>query len=167
MNPCEFSGCQNPKVPGHGSKLCQEHRDAAREWREHGRYWANKKPAVCQMGACDEPKLPGRGHKYCAQHSSETEKREQLQIARRFRERTYGVTEDEFAALVEAQGAVCAICGKPEEAREDKRKRSLNVDHDHITGAVRGLLCNRCNPMLGYACDDVAILEAAIAYLKR
>lgn len=65
--------------------------------------------------------------------------------------------------MVAAQNGVCAICGNGETS---KRQRSLSVDHDHETGAVRGLLCNRCNPMLGYARDDIAILQAAISYLQ-
>jgi hypothetical protein len=43
----------------------------------------------------------------------------------------------------------------------------LSVDHDHVTGAVRGLLCSNCNLVLGYACDDVTVLQKAIGYLRR
>lgn len=80
---------------------------------------------------------------------------------RRARERRLGVTHDEFLALLAAQDGVCAICGNGND-----RGRQLSIDHDHATGAVRGLLCDRCNPMLGYARDSIAILRAAIAYLK-
>ena len=160
--PCKVPGCPNPKVPGQGSKACQEHRDDAyqrklarlseRNYRLYG---------VCQMPDCAEPKLRGRGQKYCAPHSAESPQRERAQLVRRKREREYGVTHDEYLALLEAQGGTCAIC------HDSAQQRALAVDHDHVTGAIRGLLCDRCNPMLGYARDSIAILEAAIEYLKR
>jgi hypothetical protein len=114
------------------------------------------------MEGCDEPKLRGQGHRYCVQHSAEAPKRERAQIVRRMREREYGVTHAEFVALLAAQGGVCAICGNGNQSG-----RQLAVDHDHATGRPRGLLCTRCNPMLGYARDDIAVLQAATEYLKR
>ncbi len=65
-----------------------------------------------------------------------------------------------------AQGGVCAICEQPETAQRSGRAKWLAVDHDHGTGAVRGLLCSNCNPMLGYAKDDPALLRAAASYLE-
>lgn len=111
------------------------------------------------MEGCPEPKLPGK-YRYCARHSAEGPQRESAQVIRRMREREYGITHDEYVALLEEQGGVCAICGDGGEG-----SRSLSVDHDHVTGAVRGLLCNRCNPMLGYARDNIAVLRSAIMYL--
>ena len=121
-----------------------------------------KQRGACQMPDCPEPKLRGRGHRYCTKHNAETELRERVQIVRRKRERQFGVTHDEFLALFAAQGGVCAICGNGNDGA-----RQLSIDHDHGTGAVRGLLCDRCNPMLGYARDNVAVLQAAIAYLEQ
>jgi hypothetical protein len=160
--PCLVPGCVNPKLPGQGSKVCQQHRDDANErklqrLRERGRL----SNGICQMPECTEPKLTGHGHKYCAQHSAESPQRERAQMLRRARERQYGLTHDEYMVLLEAQGGACAICG------DSGQRRALAVDHDHVTGAVRGLLCDRCNPMLGYARDDIAVLEAAIEYLKK
>jgi hypothetical protein len=160
--PCLVPDCPNPKLPGQGSKVCQQHRDDAyqrqlvrmseRNYRLYG---------VCQMPECTEPKLRGRGQKYCAPHSAEGPERERAQMLRRARERQYGLTHGEYMALLEAQGGACAICG------DNGQQRALAVDHDHVTSAIRGLLCDRCNPMLGYARDSIAILEAAIEYLKR
>ena len=73
----------------------------------------------------------------------------------------YGRTEAEYNALADAQGGVCAICGR------NDRARALHVDHDHTTGRVRGLLCNTCNRCLGLLKDDAAVLRSAIAYLER
>ena len=73
----------------------------------------------------------------------------------------YGITLDEFEERLAAQGGVCAICGKV------CNLSRLSVDHDHETGRVRGLLCRRCNFMLGYAKDRPETLEAGARYLRR
>jgi hypothetical protein len=62
--------------------------------------------------------------------------------------------------MLAAQGGGCAICERP--PRPDI---SLHVDHDHVSGAVRGLLCFRCNNALGDLGDDLQHLERAVAYL--
>lgn len=74
------------------------------------------------------------------------------------RYRNYGITEPEYAALLEKQDHRCGVCCQPSET-------ALCVDHDHGTGRVRGLLCHKCNTMIGLAGDDTARLRAAIAYL--
>jgi hypothetical protein len=73
----------------------------------------------------------------------------------------YGISLEEFDALVTAQEGRCAIC------RTDTPggKGSWHVDHDHATNRIRGLLCHPCNLMLGHAQDDPARLRAAAAYL--
>lgn len=75
--------------------------------------------------------------------------------------RLFGLTVEEFDALLDAQGGACAICESP--CRTGKR---LAVDHDHGTGDVRGLLCAACNRGLGYFRDDPNLLVRAAAYLK-
>jgi hypothetical protein len=58
------------------------------------------------------------------------------------RRKGLGVTVEQYDAMLAAQGGGCAICGtKP-------KTRRLDVDHDHKTGRVRGLLCHRCNRAL-------------------
>jgi hypothetical protein len=78
----------------------------------------------------------------------------------------YGIGMAEYRALYDAQGGVCAICGGAETLRSTLGKDlTLAVDHDHETGAVRALLCRRCNQGLGMFRHSPALLQTAIAYL--
>ena len=72
--------------------------------------------------------------------------------------RKYGITQDDFNNLVEAQDDLCGICGD----ELDK----INIDHDHESGKVRGLLCTGCNTGLGHLGDNINGLEKALHYLK-
>jgi hypothetical protein len=73
----------------------------------------------------------------------------------------YGITPEQFDELFEAQGRVCAIC-----KTGVATKNGWHIDHCHETKRVRGLLCHRCNLMLGNARDSVVFLAEAISYLK-
>lgn len=71
----------------------------------------------------------------------------------------YGITEEDYAQMFQHQHGLCAICQK-------SSTKNLDVDHDHETGKVRGLLCNNCNRGLGHLQDSILHLESAIKYLK-
>lgn len=73
----------------------------------------------------------------------------------------------EYGKLLAAQNDVCAACLKPETVTRNGRVRWLCVDHNHVTNAVRGLLCVGCNTALGYAKDDPARLRAIADYIER
>lgn len=70
----------------------------------------------------------------------------------------YGLREVDVVALLAAQGGGCAICGG---------NHLLGVDHDHVTGNVRGVLCRRCNSGIGQLGDDPARVERALIYLRN
>ena len=78
----------------------------------------------------------------------------------------YGITQKQYDAMLVSQGGRCKICRS--EGRNTRRAQrfALHVDHDHKSGHVRGLLCHRCNTILGNAGDDVDILLQAIQYLQ-
>lgn len=71
----------------------------------------------------------------------------------------YGITVEQYDQLFEYQGGRCAICNKTS-------TKKLNVDHDHNTGEIRGLLCGNCNKALGLFDDAIEALQAAIDYLS-
>lgn len=80
----------------------------------------------------------------------------------------YDITVEEYDQMFEVQNGVCAICGKPETAKHQSGCVSrLAIDHDHKSGKVRGLLCRRCNFVVGYAKDSKEILLQAALYLER
>lgn len=80
-------------------------------------------------------------------------------------ERTYGLTQEEYDRLHAWQGGRCYIC------KQLPRGRRLAVDHDHRTGAVRGLLCANdewgCNMSLRRLLDDLEAAQRALAYVER
>lgn len=82
---------------------------------------------------------------------------------RRFLKKSSGATLEDFNTMFENQQGYCKICGK----HQANLKRALNVDHNHKTGKLRGLLCNSCNLGLGMFKDNLILLELAIKYLKE
>lgn len=75
--------------------------------------------------------------------------------------KVYGLTPEAWAGMLAGQDGKCAICSAHIE------DTALVVDHDHATGAVRGLLCRQCNSGLGYFKDSIPTLGAAIGYLAK
>ena len=100
-------------------------------------------------------------HRTDARRAYEAEYRKRSKDRRLANQRKYkyGLTAEEYDALVLASGGLCAIC---HEAMGD----DICVDHCHDSGAVRGLLCRNCNFGLGHFRDDPARLTAALAYLS-
>lgn len=90
---------------------------------------------------------------------------ERYRIGRRARLlRKYGLTAEDYDALLIKQNYGCAICGS---RKGDSRYHLLHVDHDHVTGLVRGLLCFDCNRGLGCFSDSPELLKQADKYLQR
>jgi len=77
-----------------------------------------------------------------------------------FLRRTYGITLEEYNALLVKQNGHCALCPAIPNGRR------LHVDHDHKTHAIRGLLCRKCNSGLGSLGDNEAGLLRALAYVR-
>lgn len=82
---------------------------------------------------------------------------------RKFNYLKLGVSIEEYNKMFESQGGRCSICGR----HRDELNQELSIDHNHMTGKVRELLCVKCNSLLGYSCDSIDILRKAIDYLER
>ncbi len=81
--------------------------------------------------------------------------------------RAYGLTLDQYQERVAEQGGVCAICELPPVKRRSKTRVRLQVDHDHKTGAVRELLCSRCNRLVWALEDHHGLMGAVLRYLAK
>lgn len=88
--------------------------------------------------------------------------RKEYERARSLR-RYHGITVEQYNKMFEEQNGKCAICKLPATTGQGKR---LHVDHNHVTGEIRGLLCHGCNTSIGHFKENVASLKAAIGYLE-
>ncbi len=81
----------------------------------------------------------------------------------------FGITLEDYNEMFKLQDGRCYICKEQEVAISNMNHsiKALAVDHDHKTGEVRGLLCQRCNNVLGKVHDSVFILENMIIYLNK
>jgi hypothetical protein len=89
---------------------------------------------------------------------------QKLKYRKRFIEKKYGISYDEYEKMVDEQGNVCYICNRPE---PQERNEHLAVDHNHKTGKVRGLLCSRCNRVIGLLEEDLQLIEKLKNYIKK
>lgn len=90
------------------------------------------------------------------------ERHREYQRDRRFRR--HGLTRADYKRLLAAQGGCCAVCGSD---KPGGGCQYFAIDHEHEIDEVRGLLCMRCNPLLGRFHRDVKVLKKAVAYLER
>jgi hypothetical protein len=156
VRPCP--DCGTPKSRGRGLQRCASCQTAARQ-EQKKKY--GRKPCV----GCGGEKAPGRGYRWCenciSRGAPEQRKRQYKSQKRRELFWRYGISAEDYEAMLVRQGGVCAMCGM-----EYHTGRLLCVDHDHATGKVRGLLCIRCNAGLGYI-ESAEWMEAAMRYLAE
>ena len=88
--------------------------------------------------------------------------REALSWAKRLYK--YGITKEQYLTMYQQQNGLCAICLGP---CRDSRNRSMAVDHCHVTGRIRGLLCSPCNTAIGMLQDSPVMLRRAADYLEK
>lgn len=98
--------------------------------------------------------------KKIASYMRKYNKRNRLKDRARRLKRKYGITLEDYDKLLKQGGGVCWICGNP------PTRRSLDVDHDHKTGKIRGLLCHMCNQGLPRFRDKPENLRRAADYLE-
>lgn len=167
---CQLAGCANFAVV----------------WSRGGKYCTDR----CKRVASDQLER----HRYATDHGHASRKREANRrwiernkdqragyAAERYRRRLasedplhlrrwrllthYGLTVEDYQAMLAKQQGLCAICRRPPNG--GKHSGLLVVDHDHDTNKVRGLLCDPCNRGLGQFGDSLERVDAAAAYLRR
>ena len=135
-------------------KICE---DCKREYDPTGKNQRRCKP-------CGIIREKEYNKEYDKQHYSKNREKIKKHRCSSGHKKHFNLTEDQYNAMFAAQNGSCAICGK----HQTTFSRSLAVDHCHQTTTVRGLLCTKCNLMLGLAGengDDIDILLSAIRYL--
>lgn len=108
---------------------------------------------------------PEKGYNQCKKYRQEhPEKQRQFDLKRKF-----NITIDKYNMLLIEQNNLCAICSKSETILDKKtnQPRALAVDHCHLTGKIRGLLCAKCNTALGLLSDDLNTIDKAKEYLIK
>ena len=119
---------------------------------------------VCRKKYRQQPKVKAATSEYNKaqrlKNPEATKKRDREYTLRRY----WGMTTDEFEKLMIKHNRKCGICGKKERS---SAKKPLVIDHDHKTGAIRGLLCDNCNRGIGLLQDSKKLLQNAIAYLDQ
>lgn len=127
--------------------------------------WEATKPPCAECGG-EIPSTRRPGVKFCSVECKKKAQGARWRAAAPgyMRRYNYGMTDEQYAALLDKQGGGCAICRTTE---WNGRHPVPHVDHDHRTGEVRGILCHACNLGLGKFRDDPGLLAAAIAYLTR
>jgi hypothetical protein len=144
---CSHEGCEG-KVLARG--LCSAHyqqrdkQENAERYREYQERY--------------DERHPGLRKAHARARSAQDPQKHKDYVRRSVVKRTYGLTLEEYKAIL-ARG--CAICGR------NPGGRFMHLDHDHANGKVRDALCTGCNTGLGQFCDDPARLRAAADYLEK
>ena len=128
----------------------QKHKESSKKYYEE-----NKE--ACKQRTKEHPSCIAAREKY----RNKPETKDKIRNWRLLQ--TYGITNQDYEQMLENQGFCCAGCGLHQNILEKK----LNVDHDHVTGKVRGLLCGNCNRALGLVKDNMETLVRLQEYLEK
>jgi hypothetical protein len=144
---CSFEGCTTLLSPKNTIGRCTEHKDPR---------WV---AAECGAEGCTKKLNVTNRTGYCELHADAHRRDYQLR-------RAYGITTEEYYAMLAAQNGVCALCGNPPREGGKGAAGKLHVDHDHETRRVRALLCTNCNLGLGKFREDARLMRAAADYVE-
>lgn len=146
---------ENTAILADGSRRCREcNRIRAKE------YWVRKYGEPGPHYQTLKTHCP-QGHEYTEENTYRNSASRQCKTCIRERNllRDFGITIAQYEEMLEAQGGVCWAC------KTAPTKKSLAVDHNHTTGAIRGLLCHPCNVALGLLREDRVIIASLVEYL--
>jgi hypothetical protein len=151
-------------------KICGETKPLS----EFYKHKSTKDGVNCYCKKCDietsRPRNRKSARKHCvkrAVNSRKWKKQNPKRCKANHLKNTYGITLEEYNAMLNSQKGVCAVCGKPESIKQLGKVRALCVDHDHKTEKVRGLLCTRCNAAMGMIGDSKELLFQLALYLEK
>lgn len=145
---CSLEGCGKRLSTRNTIGRCEEHKDPR---------WVAKE---CAAEGCPKKLNVTNLIGFCGRHTNGYRRDAILQ-------RSYGISEADYDAMLAAQDGRCALCGKPPKPGGVRAASRLHVDHDHLTGAVRLLLCGTCNHGLGNFYEDPGLMRRAAEYVER
>lgn len=139
------------------TKVCPRcKRELPRE--EFGKRYNGYSPSLCKPCSAEKAR-EYRAKALASDNAAEIRERERRSNRRTQLRKKYGITPEDYDAMLAEQGGVCAVCG----GLPDRDRDHFDVDHCHKTGIVRGLLCSSCNRSIGLLGDDPdRILRAAL-----
>jgi hypothetical protein len=129
------------------------------DFREHKREMDCKRAARMRDKRANDPDFLAKEQAAYLRYYTKHKER----LSKRRKELKYGLTPEDYDALVAAQNGCCAICG----IGKEHTRYGLVIDHCHTTGKIRGLLCDNCNRGIGLFKDNTISLKSAINYLER
>ena len=140
-----------------------QNREKVKRWRETHREQSRASSRAWRAANPERVKILNA--EWRARHTPEQLSERDSEAYRRYRRahhisKKFGLTAEQYEAMAIAQEGHCAICPEP-----DKPDKRLAVDHDHKTGKVRALLCDRCNRGIGYFYENAELLRSAASYL--
>ncbi len=148
---CAVDGCEK-KV--YAKEMCRPHWWRMHKYGRTHKIVARGEHLVCVVEGCEKTKIKGNG--LCNFHYQMW--------------RIYKLHPNDYYAQLKEQNYACAICDEKETSlfrRIPGKVKQLAIDHDHKTGKLRGLLCWRCNSVLGRLEENVELFQAMIGYLNR
>jgi len=173
--PIEAFSIHRKNRDGRNTRCKECNNKSSRAWhathkehiREYGRAYRIAHPEnIRRLKRLYRQRHPGRASAQCkAAIRKKWDTKYHPERWRYWLKQKYGITEEQFDALVRKQKNKCAICKNGQ--RQGPRRPNLCVDHCHNSKRLRGLLCFQCNVMLGAAKDSIKTLRAAIRYLKE
>ena len=125
--------------------------------KEYSKTYYEKNKEVCKQRTKEHPSCKAAREKYRNKPETKEKIRNQKLLM------NYGLTNKDYEEMLEKQGYCCLGCG----LHQNQLEKKLNVDHNHATGAVRGLLCGNCNRALGLLKDNLETLVRLHKYLEQ
>lgn len=158
LKPLASFGWHNQKKGQHRNfcKLCHK------EWDRQYKHSPEGKKLIDEWKEKNQEKIVAYRELY---NKDPRYKEKSKQYSRKALLSGFGITQEDYDRMLEAQNGQCKICGsdKPDASG---RKKNFHVDHDHVTGKVRGLLCHNCNVGLGNFRDSSELMKKAASYLN-
>lgn len=159
----------DPKTPMF-CRTCKEYRPA-RMFLRTARGGVGQKCSICRDVPLEEQEEKQREYRRGQMRRwrrSNVERARMARVKRALVKEGHKFDREKYLELLDGNDGRCEICQRSLDEGYGKKGGDCRcVDHDHVTGRLRGVLCSRCNQALGLMNDDPVRLEKAVAYLRR